>query len=197
VNGSGSARRPTNQLRIIGGQWRGRRLSFPDVPGLRPSPDRVRETLFNWLRPVIEGARCLDLFAGSGALGFEALSRGAAHVVFVDRHMAVVRQLREHAQMLATRNAEIVQADVMDYLGADANTRFDVVFVDPPYAQGLLVPCCQRLVDGNWLRHPAHLYLEAERALGVPSVPAACTVSRSKQAGQVGYHLAYCDAVTN
>ncbi len=189
----GSARRTTNQLRIIGGQWRGRRLSFPDVPGLRPSPDRVRETVFNWLQPVIEGARCLDLFAGSGALGFEALSRGAAQVVFVDQHAAVIDQLRQHAQMLSVLpSAQITRSDVMDYLDGEATERFDIVFLDPPYGQGLLTPCCQRLVESGWLNPAAHLYLEAERELGVPSVPAQCQIVRSKYAGHVGYHLAHC-----
>ncbi|MEO6696947.1 MAG: 16S rRNA (guanine(966)-N(2))-methyltransferase RsmD [Gammaproteobacteria bacterium] len=108
-------RRP-NQLRIIGGQWRGRRLSFPDVEGLRPTPDRVRETLFNWLAPIITGARCLDLYTGSGALGLEALSRGAVEVVMVDRDLQVIARLREHIQTLHANGAQLVQADALGYL---------------------------------------------------------------------------------
>ena len=102
-----------NQLRIIAGDWRGRKLSFADVEGLRPTPDRVRETLFNWLAPMIRGARCLDLFAGSGALGLEALSRGAAQVVMLDQHPKVIKQLQSNLQALACDRAELKQADAL------------------------------------------------------------------------------------
>ena len=104
---------PSNQIRIIGGRHRGRKLRFPDLPGLRPSGDRSRETLFNWLQPVIAGARCLDLFAGSGALGFEAVSRGAASVVMVDRARKVVQQLSENARLLGEKRIEVIQADAV------------------------------------------------------------------------------------
>ncbi|HLA74608.1 MAG TPA: 16S rRNA (guanine(966)-N(2))-methyltransferase RsmD [Gammaproteobacteria bacterium] len=108
--------RNTNQLRIIGGAWRSRKLSFPDIAGLRPTPDRVRETLFNWLAPIIQGARCLDLFAGSGALGLEALSRGASEVVMIDRDPQVIAQLRAHIETLHAQGAYLVQADALQYL---------------------------------------------------------------------------------
>lgn len=123
-----------NKVRIIGGKWRGRNISFPDVPGLRPTGDRMRETLFNWLAPVIPGARCLDLFAGSGALGFEALSRGAASCVFVEQHATVAAQLRETARVLDAATAEIVCMDMRQWL-ATQSAPFDVVFLDPPFAE--------------------------------------------------------------
>ena len=121
----------SNQVRIIAGQWRGRKLSFPDVTGLRPTSDRIRETVFNWLATSLPGASCLDLFAGSGALGFEAASRGATRVVMVDRNRDVVRALRDNRQRLSASMIKIVQQDAENYLSA-ADGQFDVVFLDPP-----------------------------------------------------------------
>ncbi|HKK13345.1 MAG TPA: 16S rRNA (guanine(966)-N(2))-methyltransferase RsmD [Gammaproteobacteria bacterium] len=179
-----------NQLRIIGGAWRGRRLAFPPAAGLRPTPDRVRETLFNWLAPVIEGARCLDLFAGSGALGLEAASRGAARVVLVDRNRTVVAALREHATRLDAPGVEVVQADAFGFLQTSPTGQFDVVFLDPPFGEGLLAPCIEALDRGGWLAGGALVYLEAEAALGAPALPAGWELLRSRSAGGVGYHLA-------
>ncbi len=192
-----------NQLRIIGGQWRGRRLNFPDVEGLRPTPDRVRETLFNWLAPAIEGARCLDLFTGSGALGLEALSRGAAEVVMLDRDPQVIARLKEHAQTLQAHGARLVQTDALRFLqrpqnppvppfekGGRRGDLFDIVFLDPPFGLGLLDPCCKLLEEHGWLAPSAHIYLESESALGPPALPANWRLKRSQKAGQVGYHLA-------
>ncbi len=183
-----SGRGGHNQLRIIGGEWRSRRVAFPEVEGLRPSPDRVRETLFNWLAPIIEGAICLDLFAGSGALGLEALSRGAAEVVFVDRDHRVVTQLQHNLQLLKAQGGSVVNADALAFLQRGAR-RFDVVFLDPPYRQDLLAPCLERLAEG-WLAPHARVYLEAEAQLGEPPLPTGWEMARSKRAGQVGYHLA-------
>ena len=176
-----------NRLRIIGGTWRGRKLVFPTVPGLRPTPDRVRETLFNWLEPVIRGQRCLDLFAGSGALGIEAASRGAAEVVLVDEHPRVAESLREQLLLLNAVQAQVVQADVGSYLSATPRA-FDIVFLDPPFRQGLLSGCMNQLETHGWLAAQAWIYLEAEHGL-VPDLPANWTLHRSKQAGQVDYHL--------
>ncbi|MGA7800791.1 MAG: 16S rRNA (guanine(966)-N(2))-methyltransferase RsmD [Gammaproteobacteria bacterium] len=178
-----------NQLRIIGGDWRGRRLAFPPVTGLRPTPDRVRETLFNWLAPVICGARCLDLFAGSGALGLEAASRGAAEVVLVDSDRRVAAVLRDHVNRLQATGVHVVLSDALAFLDGPGQP-FDVVFLDPPFGQGLLAPCVARLAAGGWLAANSHLYLEAERALAEPPLPAGWEIVRSKAAGQVGYHLA-------
>ncbi len=182
------AKRPANQLRLIGGVHRGRKLPFADAEGLRPTPDRVRETLFNWLMPILPGARCLDLFAGSGALGLEAVSRGAAEVVMLDRQTQVVAQLRDNLQTLRVDNAEVTQADAMAYLAGPA-TPFDIVFVDPPYQAGLLPECLARLTEGGWTKDHAWIYLEADKNTGLPEIPAGWEVYRSKQAGQVGYHL--------
>lgn len=183
------ARAPRNQLRIIGGEWRGRRLAFADVPGLRPTGDRIRETLFNWLAPYLPGVRCLDLFAGSGALGLEAASRGAARVVMLDTAPAVARLLREHCATLRATGVEVLQADALQYLGGPAQP-FDIVFLDPPFHQGLLQPCCERLENHGWLASRAWIYLEAERELGEPLVPENWELLRGKTAGEVGYFLA-------
>jgi 16S rRNA (guanine966-N2)-methyltransferase len=180
-----------HRLRIIGGQWRGRRITFAaDVPGVRPTPDRVRETVFNWLQPVIAGARCLDLFAGSGALGFEALSRGAAQVVMVDADARVAAHLRDQGAALQAPGLEVVAAEALQYLGGPAPAGFDIVFLDPPFGRDLLGPCCRSLEAGGWLAAGARIYLEAERALRAPPLPESWSLIRSKQAGQVGYHLA-------
>lgn len=183
------ARGPRNQLRLIGGEWRGRRLAFPDVPGLRPTGDRIRETLFNWLAPCLPGARCLDLFAGSGALGLEAASRGASRVVMLDTVPAVTRLLREHCATLGATGVTVLQADALRYLDGPAEP-FDIVFLDPPFHQGLLRPCCERLESHGWLASRAWIYLELERELGEPELPAGWELHRAKTAGEVGYFLA-------
>ena len=179
-------------LRIIGGTWRSRRLSFPGCPGLRPTPDRVRETLFNWLQPWLPGASCLDLFAGSGALGLESLSRGAGQVVLVEQDGAAVSALRANLALLEARAAEVVQADARVYLQGPARP-YDIVFLDPPYASGLLAECCARLASGGWVRQQGLIYLEAAADETLP-LPVTWTLLRSKRAGQVGYHLARNDA---
>lgn len=179
-----------NRLRIIAGEWRGRKLPFTEVEGLRPTPDRVRETLFNWLAPMIEGARCLDLFAGSGALGFEALSRGAAEVVMLDRHPGVIKQLKANLTLLGCERARLQQADALDYLQHTPDRPFDVVFLDPPYRKDLLPPCCALLDKQPWLAGGARVYLEIEREHELPPLPAGWKLLRSKKAGQVAYHLA-------
>ena len=179
-----------NRIRIIGGRWRSRKLGFPDRPDLRPTPDRVRETLFNWLRPAVEGARCLDLFAGSGALGWEALSRGAGEVVMVERDRRVVRRLRENRELLGAEGATIQQGAALDYL-AGSGKPFDIVFLDPPFRQGLLGECVRGLESGGWLSPCAWIYMESEIGLleQLP-LPAGWSIVRSRSAGQVSYNLA-------
>jgi 16S rRNA (guanine966-N2)-methyltransferase len=185
------AHKPSNQLRIIGGQWRSRKLQFPDIEGLRPTPDRVRETLFNWLQPVIHGARCLDLFAGSGALGLEALSRGAGEVVMVDRDPQVIASLRKHIDTWQAQGARVVQTDALNYLQTEIpQTAFDIVFLDPPFRHNLLEPCCQWLAYHPWLAPNARVYLEAESELQLSVLPENWRITHSKCAGEVGYYLA-------
>lgn len=187
MNGAGR-----NQLRIIGGTWRGRKLAFPPLPGLRPTPDRVRETLFNWLRNVIPGARCLDLYAGSGALGFEALSRGAAEAVMVDRQPPVIAQLRQHGATLRADGAHFVLADAQEFLRQAPARPFDIVFLDPPFSEDALGLCLRRLAEPGWLAAAAWIYVEAARDTPLPALPAAWEPFRHKVAGQVGYHLVKC-----
>jgi len=182
--------RPTGSgwVRIIGGCWRSRRLRLPESEGLRPTPDRVRETVFNWLQPSIVGAQCLDLFAGSGALGLEALSRGAACAVMVERESAAIAALRANVADLNASHAEIVAGDGIQYLQRTAQP-FDIVFLDPPYRSDLLATCCVLLVNGGWVRAGGLIYLETPSGQE-PQLPDSWTLLRSKRAGQVGYHLA-------
>ncbi|MCK5092130.1 MAG: 16S rRNA (guanine(966)-N(2))-methyltransferase RsmD [Gammaproteobacteria bacterium] len=186
-----------NQLRIIGGIWRGRKLSFPDIDGLRPTPDRVRETVFNWLQPVIQGARCLDLYCGSGAFGFEASSRGAAEVVMVDNNREVTATLQEHSSLLKAQDMQIVQRDVSAFLQATEPSPFDIVFLDPPYGQNLLSACCEQLEKNGWLKSDATIYLEAEHEIDQASLPSSWILVKSKRAGQVNYHLARRETTTS
>jgi len=177
-------------VRIIAGEWRGRRLKVPNVKDLRPTPDRVRETVFNWLSPFIAGARCLDLFAGSGALGFEALSRGALYVEMVDEARAVVALLQEELSEFGAKNAHVYCARVPDQL-QKAEYPFDIVFLDPPYQTDLLLTTCHYLEENHYLADSAYIYLEARENIKDNDLPANWRFIRSKKAGQVHYHLAY------
>ena len=181
--------RGRNEVRIIGGRWRGRKIHFPAGPDIRPSPDRVRETLFNWLSPSIPGARCLDLFAGTGVLGFEALSRGAARCVLIDREPEVVRHLERLSAELAPDGAAVRRADAIAWLDGPPQA-FDIVFVDPPFGEGLLPAILKRLARPGWLVPGALVYLECRAADGEPVLPAGWRLHRSGRAGEVGYHLA-------
>jgi 16S rRNA (guanine966-N2)-methyltransferase len=181
------AGRQPNRLRIVGGRWRGMRIDFPTIEAIRPSPDRVRETLFNWLQTHIVGTRCLDLFAGSGALGIEALSRGAAEVTFVDREPQIGRHITQTLQRLGATGATVQVEDAARFL-ARAPRPFDVVFLDPPFASTLLQAAFEKLPQG-WLAADAYIYVECPADVPLPPLPAGWTVYRSKQAGQVGYHL--------
>jgi 16S rRNA (guanine966-N2)-methyltransferase len=175
-------------LRIIAGAWRGRTLRFPDSAAIRPTPDRVRETLFNWLGASIRGARCLDLFAGSGALGLEALSRGAAHVTFVEQESAAAAALRTRLAEWGAPDARVERGDALRYLQGTAQP-FDIVFLDPPFASNLLERAAALLDTRHWLSPAARVYVECASRLGPPPVPAGWQPLRAKRAGQVGYHL--------
>jgi 16S rRNA (guanine966-N2)-methyltransferase len=177
------------QLRIIGGQWRSRRLTFPDAPGLRPTPDRVRETLFNWLAPTIEGARVLDLFAGSGALYLEALSRGASMALALDSNSAAITSLRQNLAALECTAGQLVHTDALRHLEGQPAQQFDVVFLDPPFHQGLLPAACALLEERNWLADEAWIYTESEIPPATIGVPGKWRLHREKKAGQVYYAL--------
>ncbi|RUO63044.1 16S rRNA (guanine(966)-N(2))-methyltransferase RsmD [Pseudidiomarina insulisalsae] len=184
-------RQGTSQLRIIGGTLRGRKLAIADLPGLRPTTDRVRETLFNWLQFDIAGQRCLDLFAGTGALGFEALSRGAAEVIMLEQQQAAVNMLRQHAQQLNPQcqgTLEVVPADALRYLQSPAAKPFDIVFVDPPFRSDLATRSCQLLNDKGYLAAGGWVYLETEKEWPL-TVPENWSLAREKIAGQVCYRL--------
>ncbi len=178
---------PSGQVRIIGGTLRNSRLHVPDQAGLRPTPERVRETVFNWLAPVIAGARCLDMCAGTGALGIEALSRGAASVVFVERDPQVARALGDNLARLKAANGTVVTRLAQDYLRG-VGQAFDLVFLDPPFALDLCPALAQQLQDGGWLAPAALIYVESART-AVPLLSAAWRVHRQAEAGAVRYAL--------
>ncbi|HEX5513406.1 MAG TPA: 16S rRNA (guanine(966)-N(2))-methyltransferase RsmD [Gammaproteobacteria bacterium] len=178
-----------NTLRIIGGNWRGRRVSFPDVDGLRPTGDRIRETVFNWLQAYTPGARCLDLFSGSGAMGLEALSRGAESVVFVERNAAAAAATRTALATFGVDNGQVLQADALRFLETPTGS-FDIVFIDPPFGADIISKCCELLEQHHWLKPGALIYMEQDRAKAVPSIPDNWTMHRQAHAGQVAYYLA-------
>jgi 16S rRNA (guanine966-N2)-methyltransferase len=178
-----------NKLRIIAGDWRSRQLSFVDAPGLRPTPARVRETVFNWLQYDIVGKQCLDLYAGSGALGFEAASRGAKSVVQVENNAQACRCLKDNAVALSAESRiKAVQGDVLRYLDGEAQA-FDLVFLDPPFGRNLAAQTCQLLEENGWLAKQAKIYVETERHFDGSGMPENWRQLKSKSAGEVGYHL--------
>ena len=183
------SRRLQRKVRIIGGKWRSRNVTFPEVPDLRPTADHIRETVFNWLLTYVAGANCLDLFAGSGALGFEALSRGAAHVTFIDRSDQVIDVLKKNAAILEAINVEFIRAECPSDIPSLKNIPFDIVFLDPPFRQGLI-----RKV-GGWLERmqimskEALIYVEVEKDLKSLPVPENWKVYRRKETGSLSYNL--------
>jgi 16S rRNA (guanine966-N2)-methyltransferase len=181
--------RDQGRLRIIAGKWRSRKLAFPDQVDLRPTPDRVRETLFNWLQTGMAGRRCLDLFAGSGALGFEAASRGAAEVVMVENSPGAASALARNIELLEAGGIELVNMDACDWLANNDRRVFDIVFLDPPFSTGLLGRCCQLLENGQALAEDAKIYIEHAVGDNAFVVPDAWRCLKSKTAGQVAYKL--------
>jgi len=184
-----SSKKSDHRVRIIGGRWRGRKITFPDGEGLRPTGDRIRETLFNWLMPVLHDARCVDLFAGSGALGFEALSRGAAHCTLVERNVQAVRCLRMAQQQLNAEAAQIILADSVSWLSTSADV-FDVVFIDPPFADATLLPAALVvLLDQRGLLS-VDPWIYFEQSVVTPVIaPTGFATFRQQRAGQVCYGL--------
>jgi 16S rRNA (guanine966-N2)-methyltransferase len=178
-------------LRIIGGRHRGRKLQFPDGIDIRPTPDRVRETLFNWLQLRMSDARVLDLFAGSGALGLEALSRGAAHVTFVEKDRRAASAIESIARDWLESAALVACADASAWLGRSRadEAQFDIVFLDPPYDSGLLARSAMALEKNGWLAPDSRVYLERRAREDLPALPKSWKELRSGRAGEVGYHL--------
>lgn len=180
---------PSGRLRIVAGKWRSRLVPVADVEGLRPTAERVRETLFNWLSPVIDGSRCLDLFAGTGALGLEALSRGAGSALFVEKSPVAAGQLRKNIQTLGAAEAVVLQVDAFDWLGTPADRHFDIVLLDPPFAAGRYDELCRLLVEQGWLADDALVYIEQQRDQPLPELPVGWQIKKEKAAGNVRYVL--------
>ena len=183
------AKQATPQLRVIGGQWRGRKLQFPDRPGLRPTGDRIRETLFNWLGPHLHNARCLDLFAGSGALGIEALSRGAAHCDFVDADREAITAVDHHLNTLDATECSTVRCDIAAHYLQQTHGTWDIVFVDPPFDARLGESTLTLLADSARLAEASRVYFETSRSQPEPVPEGLYDVLREKNTGDVCYRL--------
>ena len=179
----------SGRLRIVAGNWRSRLLDIADVKGLRPTSERIRETLFNWLVPRIQGARCLDLFAGTGALGLEALSRGARSAVFVEQSAPAVATLKANIEVLDAAGALIRQTDALEYLRGKPEGPFDLVFLDPPFAADLNEELCKLLEQRQVLAEDALVYIEQDRSKPEPTLPSGWHVQKNKTAGNVRYML--------
>jgi len=179
----------TGKLRIIGGKWRSRLLPVVDLPGLRPTTDRVRETLFNWLQNDVPGAHCLDLFAGSGALGFEAASRGAASVTLLEKQKQAAEILAANIRELKAPHIQLLQCDAISWLNSKPSDRFDIVFIDPPFDSDCLAPAIQLLENQSSLSEDACIYLEMDAKQALPTLPESWSVVRERKAGQVRYYL--------
>lgn len=179
---------PLGQIRIIGGKWRGRKLPVRDSEGLRPTTDRIKETLFNWLMPVVQDARCLDCYAGSGSLGFEALSRFANSVTFIELDKQNAQLLSDNKMRLQADNATVINNSSLTVLN-QMGTPFDLVFIDPPFRKGLLNETIQLLENNQWLADESWIYIESEAESPLTDIPANWQLHREKIAGQVAYRL--------
>ena len=173
-----------NTLRIISGQWRGRRLPIADLEGLRPTPDHLRETLFNWLMFDIAGARCLDAFAGSGALGTEALSREAKEVIFIEKSSLASKAIRENMATLTGAQHTVINTDTLTWLESTPPTPFDIIFLDPPFRKDLVPPACHLLQTKGWLASGSYIYVETEKEVRF-TAPEQWTLNKEKLSGQV------------
>ncbi len=181
---------PANQVRIIGGRHRGRRLSFIPGRGLRPTPDRARETLFNWLQAEIQGSRCLDLFAGSGALGLEAVSRGCSFLCAMEQNRASAQRLRDNVSLLHEEaSVEVLQGDALRLLRSPPQLPFDIALLDPPFADGLMPGACAALEANAWLAADALIYLEQDAHRAWPTLPGNWQLHREGTAGQSAHRL--------
>ncbi len=180
--------KPSNQLRIIAGRWRGRKLNFANIDGLRPTPDRVRETLFNWLQADVGDARCLDLFAGSGALGFEALSRGARSVTLVESNSQAVQQLKANIQLIKTEDCILENTTAQNFVEKNAQ-QYDIVFIDPPFQADLWTEIANQLANKALLVDNALIYIECPSKGNLPELPKHWQLRKDKKAGEVRYCL--------
>ncbi len=177
------------EVRIISGQWKGRKLPVLNVEGLRPTTDRVKETLFNWLMQDVQGRRVLDCFSGSGSLAFEALSRHASYALLLELDAVAAKQLQQNLARLGQAPAEVRQSNCLSFLSSAAASPFDLVFLDPPFRQGLLEPACQLLETKGWLADEALIYIEAEKELPLTQLPRTWRLLKEKVAGQLAYRL--------
>lgn len=176
-------------IRIIGGSWRSRKLRIPESQGLRPTPNRVRETVFNWLQPWLPGAHCLDVTAGTGILCLEALSRGAASAVMVEQSATAVQALRANVQSLGATQARVVHGDAIAFLQGEVQSQ-DIVFLDPPFRSDLIERCAALMEQRGWIKTGGLIYIEAPSEMTTLPLPSSWEILRSKTSGQVGYHLA-------
>jgi 16S rRNA (guanine966-N2)-methyltransferase len=176
-------------VRIIGGKWRGTRLPVEDLPGLRPSGDRSRETLFNWLQMHIRGARCVDLFAGSGVLGLEAASRGAAEVILVEKSRRAARNIRESLKRLNADQVELIEADAIAWLSRCEPHTMDIVFIDPPFGEGLTTRSLELLAARNCVSPASFVYVETSKEAGAEAVTEGWETVKEKTLGDVRMQL--------
>ncbi len=183
-----SSQAKASKLRIISGEWRSRQLPIPNIEGLRPTPDRVRETLFNWINHWVPAAHCGDFFCGSGALGLEALSRGAKHVTFVDNSKVVIQQMTNNLATLKATNADVIAQNAAVYLDTATPTPLDIIFLDPPFRKGWLAQIIP-LLEKGWLADRALVYIEMEKEAALPELPSHWALTKEKTAGQLVYRL--------
>ena len=176
-------------IRLIAGKWRGKKLPVKNLQGLRPTTDRTKETLFNWLMHDIRDANCLDCFSGSGSLGFEALSRSANNVISLELDINVVKQLKNNAIILKTNDADVIQTDTLHYLQQSAARPFDIIFIDPPFNCNLIQPCCDLLESNNYIAENTLIYIEMESNINKLILPSNWLCIKEKQTGQVIYQL--------
>ncbi len=193
-NKTAGKRGQRGRLRIVAGKWRSRLLEIVDGPGLRPTPERIRETLFNWLAPRLEGMRCLDLFAGTGVLGLESLSRGAASAVLVENSPRATDTLRRNIELLHADNASVIQTDAFEFLRTGCGDVFDLVFLDPPFAINASGELCRLLAESSLLAPGALVYLEEDRSRPETELPRAWRTLKSGRAGNVRYSLIKANA---
>ena len=187
--GTTGKKEPPGRLRIVAGNWRSRLLEIADVKGLRPTSERIRETLFNWLMPTIHGTKCLDLFAGTGGLGLEALSRGASECVFVEKSSRAACVLERNVRKLNADGATVLKQDAYDYLAEAGRERFDLVFLDPPFATESVGELCRLIHKGNLLTAGGKVYVEQDRSANEPELPEGWRTWKRGTAGKVRYSL--------